>query len=201
MALNKFTVALTGGIASGKSTIANIFVKLGITILDADQIVHEILMSDNYIKDVLLNRFSNNILNKKQQIDKKILKDIIYTQDEDRIFVENLLHSQVRKIMLQRINNSNSVYCLLVIPLLIENLPNPLVKHILVININEKLQYQRAIVRDQETKQQLDKILSLQTNTEKRLKYADDVIDNNSNLQNLSKQIQILHKKYLKLSL
>ena len=111
-------VALTGGIGSGKSTVAELFKKLGITIIDADEIAHNIVKPNTYSFESIVEHFGKNIVKNDGTLDRKVLRDIIFQNTTERKWLENLLHPVIREAMRERSIKAKSAYCLLVIPLL-----------------------------------------------------------------------------------
>lgn len=205
-----FTVALTGGIASGKSTIARFFSELGVSVIDADQIAHGLI--DNFsIHSQLIARFGVNLLKKNGAIDRDKLRSIIFSKSQDREWLELLLHPLIYEEIKDSIQKATGVYNLVVIPLLLENRTSKLLKkkpssddyikldRILLVTAPRELQIQRACERDLLEKDQVDAILAAQISPMLSIKRADDIIHNESDLQNLYKSIRALHEKYLSL--
>src|SRR5437870_2327000 len=150
-----FTVALTGGIASGKSTVARYFAELGITIIDADRIAHEIMREPGVLQQVIT-YFGPSILTVDKQLHRPSLRDIIFSDSKAREFLEQLLHPLIYKEIQASIQRVKSIYCLVVIPLLFEERTTSLLKEkpasgialelsrILLVTASKKLQIQRA---------------------------------------------------------
>jgi len=206
-----FTVALTGGIASGKSTVAHYFAELGVNIIDADQIGRELIDNSSEIRSQLVARFGASLLKKNETIDRDKLRAIIFAQPRERKWLELLLHPLIYQEIKCSIQKATGVYNLVVIPLLLENRTSKLLKkkpsatnyiqldRILLVTTSRELQIQRARERDLLRKNQIDAILAAQISPIDSIKRADDIIHNESNLQSLYKSIQALHEKYLSL--
>ena len=208
-----FIIGLTGGIASGKTTVANEFAKLGVPVINADNISRELVEPGTPALQNIVNHFGNNILDINNDLDRNKLRKIIIQDNKQKIWLEHLLHPLIAEVISDKIkllNNSHPSpptagtsspsigrgirYCIIEVPLLAESQHNIHVDRILVVDINETLQIARAKNRGQEDIQELVK---LQASRENRLKIADDIIDNNGDLQELQKQVVALHKKYL----
>lgn len=206
-----FTVALTGGIASGKSTVARYFAELGVSIIDADQIGRELIDNSSEIRNQLVTRFGASLLKKNGTIDRDKLRAIIFAQPNEREWLELLLHPLIYQEIKLSIQKATGVYSLVVIPLLLENRTSKLFKkkpssvnyikldRILLVTASRELQIQRARERDLLERNQIDAILAAQISPIESIKRADDIIHNESNLQSLSNLTQALHEKYLSL--
>ncbi|MXP67195.1 dephospho-CoA kinase [Pantoea sp. Aalb] len=196
-----FTVALTGGIGSGKSTIANAFAALGVNIIDADVIAREVIQPGSLALKAIVQRYNKSILNADGTLCRSILRKIIFGKPKERNWINQLLHPLINKRTQQLIKNlATSPYIIWVIPLLIENKIQCLADRVLVIDINETIQLQRTKKRDNILLNQAKKIIATQTNRERRLQYADDIIDNNGRLEKSLMRVIELHNNYITLS-
>ncbi len=206
-----FTVALTGGIASGKSTVARYFAELGVSIIDADQIGRELIDNSSEIRKQLVARFGVGLLKKNETIDRDRLRAIIFAHPKDREWLENLLHPLIYQEIKCSIRKAGGIYNLVVIPLLLENRTSKLLKkkpssdnyiqldRILLVTAPRELQIQRAEERDRLERNQIDAILAAQISPVASIKQADDIIHNESHLESLHKSTQAIHEKYLSL--
>jgi len=194
------TIGLTGGIGCGKSTVAQYFRELGITVIDADAIARELVVPNTDAYTAIFHHFGSDILTKDNQINRKKLREIIFADAEQRAWLENLLHPLILAEINQRKKNANSPYCILMIPLLLEKNVYHDIDRILVIDADEELQIKRVKQRDQLTAEQIQAVLAAQIPRQERLKLADDVVQNNGNLVNLEKQITTLHQRYLQIA-
>lgn len=199
-------VGLTGGIGSGKSTAAAYFRDLGVTVLDADDIVKQLLSPTSPCYKKILEHFGDKISDEQQILDKQRLKHLIFHDQQAKNWLESLLHPEVRRIMQAKIKKLRPIaklaapYCIAMIPLLIETLPNPLINRILLIDCDEAQQIVRAQARDGNV-ELIRAIIKQQASREARLQQADDVIDNNGDMEALLKQVQQLHEIYAQFSL
>ena len=194
------TIALTGGIGSGKTSIASIFKSLGVPIIDSDTISKEIILPGKPCFKDIVNEFGEEILTNKGTIDRYKLRDIIFNNDKVRIKLENIIHPVVFKNIDTEISLINYPYCLVIIPLLIETKSTERFDRILVIDALESLQFERIVKRDDISPILIKKIIKTQAKRKERLRYANDIIVNNDIIMNLNKSINTLHKKYLGLS-
>ena len=194
------TIALTGGIGSGKTSIASIFKNLGVPIIDSDTISKEIILPGKPCFKDIVNEFGEEILTNKGTIDRYKLRDIIFNNDKARIKLENIIHPVVFKNIDTEISLINYPYCLVIIPLLIETKSTEKFDRILVIDALESLQFERIVKRDDISPILIKKIIKTQAKRKERLRYANDIIVNNDTIMNLNKSINTLHKKYLGLS-
>lgn len=193
----KFVVGLTGGICSGKTTVANLFAALGINVIDADQIAREVVLPGTPAYAAIVEHFGPQILTSAQTINRQTLRAIILQDPAKRLWLEQLLHPVILAKMTSLAKNSTSPYCILVIPLLIEILPYPVIKRILVVDTPIAIQVARLTQRDQATPQEIEALLAAQVDRATRNHHADDIIHNDADLNNLKQQVDTLHHMYL----
>jgi len=197
--MNTLTIGLTGGIGSGKSTVATLFKELGIEIIDADAIARDIVKPKTNTLKQIANHFGKAILKSDGNLDRLSLRQIIFAKPNEKKWLEDLLHPPIREEIQQQLSNVKSPYCIIVIPLLFETAKNKEIDRILVVDANEELQIQRAMNRDHCQRATVLKIMSTQVPRQKRLEDADNVILNEDNLRHLKKQVLKLHDKFLEL--
>ena len=191
-----FCVGLTGGIGSGKSTVANLFKDLGVTIIDADIIAHEITQPNQEAYHNIVTHFGNDILNIDKTINRRKLREIIFTSKSEKKWLEALLHPLIRQNMQAEMMSSQTPYCICVIPLLAESKGIDFLDTILTVETTQDLQIQRAMDRDQDSKASIQKIINSQANREKRQAIADNIIINDSDLLSLKDKVLQLHQQY-----
>jgi dephospho-CoA kinase len=194
------TIALTGGIGSGKTSIASIFKSLGVPIIDSDTISKEIILPGKPCFKDIVNEFGEEILTNKGTIDRYKLRDIIFNNDKARIKLENITHPIIFKNIDIQTSLINYPYCLVIVPLLIETKSVKYFDKVLLVDTFKNIQFERVSKRDSMSPTLLKKIIKIQATRSERLKYADDIIENNNEIGNLNEYINILHKKYLTLS-
>jgi len=198
-AVQKFTVGLTGGIGSGKSLVATLFQEHGVPIIDADESARAVVTPNMPALKEIQHHFGEEFI-LAGKINRPLLRQYIFDHPAEKRWLENLLHPLIRQHMLQQINAIDAPYCLLVIPLLIENLPHPLVQRILLVDTTEDLQVQRTMARDNLDRAAVEKILQAQVDRATRLQKADDVILNNGDVDSLKQQVSQLHEYYLSIA-
>lgn len=190
-------IGLTGGIGSGKTTAANYFADLGIKIIDADQIAHQIVKPGSSLLVPIIERFGSEILDQEGNLKRNKLADIIFANANEREWLEKLLHPPILTEMHKLISATTSPYCILVIPLLLEkNLP---VDRVLVIDCAVSTQTTRLQQNRQLTLEQINAILATQLPREQRNAKADDIIMNDGSLTDLRQKVFLQHQIYLQI--
>ena len=197
-----FKIGLTGGIASGKTTVANLFSNLGIEIIDADAIAHSITSKQGSAYNKIVKHFGEGILRDDKKLDRKKLRTMIFNNSELKRDLEQIIHPEVYAIINQKINTSQESYQIIVIPLLIETGYQNFVDRVLVIDCSMETQLARLINRDDETMKNARKIIANQIERNERLKFADDIIENEkkTSINVLKNKVLQLHETYLELS-
>ncbi|WP_305818129.1 dephospho-CoA kinase [Photobacterium leiognathi] len=194
-------IGLTGGIGSGKTTVANLFADTyGIDIIDADIVAREVVEPNTFGLNAIIEKCGKEILLEDGMLNRAKLRDAIFSQPELKVWLNNLLHPLIREKMQQDINQSQSPYCLLVVPLMVENNLQTMTHRLLVVDVDEQLQIQRTQQRDNVSIEQIKNILASQASRKQRLDAADDVITNNGDNKALVSQVEQLHLQYLKMS-
>lgn len=194
-------IGLTGGIASGKSTVAKCFANLGVSIIDADVIAKSVTKPNAPAYKKIIKHFGNNFCLPDGTLNRELLKKTIFSNSQERTWLENLLHPVIYQEMQAQVKNCKGPYCVLVIPLLFETQKKEfrkIVDRILVVDVTKNIQIQRLKNRDRLTVKAARNILNTQTSRKTRLIAADDIIQNNTDLTALKSQILQLHKKYSK---
>jgi dephospho-CoA kinase len=194
-------IGLTGGIASGKTTISDYFKALGIPIIDADVISHEVTKPNGSAFEEIISSFGSNILDKSGLIDRKKMRAIIFDDVSKKEILEGIIHPKVREEIFNLVSQSNDHYLILSVPLLIETGMNQMMDRVLVVDCSVNTQIERLIQRDKINLDEAKSILRNQTNRSIRLKVADDLIVNEKNvtLIDLEKEVFELHRIYSKL--
>ena len=189
-------IGLTGGIGSGKSTVCKIFSEFGVPVIDADIIAHSLVRPGMPALEEIAKTFGKELISNDGTLDRKKIRDQIFANDTERKKLENILHPAVYKEISVQVENIISKYCIISIPLLIETDASDTVDRILVIDVPRELQLQRASNRDKTNKSDIKSIIDSQISREDRLAAADDIVNNDGNIENLHRQISGLHEYY-----
>ena len=193
-------VGLTGGIASGKSTVANMFTDLGVTVVDTDLIARQVVEPGESALAEIRTAFGDDVVNDRDCLDRKKLRSIVFADAEKRERLEAILHPRIREEAARQSALAQGPYHLIVVPLLTESPMRRDVDRILVVDCNEEVQLARLLERDTETRQQALRMIAAQASREERLRIADDIIHNDGPLKETRRQVENLHRKYLSLS-
>ncbi len=192
-------IGLTGGIGSGKSAAGNEFSKLGITVIDADLVAKEAASKNSTAYKNIVDHFGNDILDDFENIDRKKLRDIIFSKPSQKEILESFLHPVIKENITNKILSSKSDYTIIMVPLIFETNSMNQYQRILVVDCDEELQISRATKRDNSNKEDIQKILNSQASREERLSIADEVILNNSSIEFLKQEVLKVHKIYMDL--
>lgn len=196
--MKKLVVGLTGGIGSGKTTIANMFHDLGIELVDADIIAREVVEPNTIALKKIKEHFGNEFMLSNGTLNREKLRNTVFSSELEKKWLNNLLHPLIREKILTSIKQSTSEYTILVAPLLIENNLSQYVDRTLVIDVDESIQLKRTLKRDGSNSTTIKKIIASQITRTGRLQNADDVLNNTSNeLIIIRTQVYELHKYYL----
>ncbi|GJC05037.1 dephospho-CoA kinase [Aeromonas hydrophila] len=193
-----YVVAITGGIGSGKTTVANQFAELGIEVVDADVIAREVVEPGTPALAAIAAHFGSEVITPDGQLDRRRLRERVFTDPQAKGWLNALLHPLIRTEMQRQCAAARSPYCLLVVPLLVENRLTALANRVLVIDVDEATQLERTCRRDGVSREQAQAILAAQASRAERLAAADDVLDNqNGTPEAIKSRILALHETYL----
>ncbi|MGB0658175.1 MAG: dephospho-CoA kinase [Gammaproteobacteria bacterium] len=194
-------IGLTGGVASGKTTVSDFFKGLGIPVIDADVISHEVTQPDGSAFEEIISSFGSSILDENGLIDRKKMRAIIFDDASKKEMLERIIHPKVREEMFDSVSQSNDHYLIVSVPLLVETGMNQMMDRTLVVDCSEETQIERLMHRDKITLDEAKSILRNQTSRSNRLKAADDLIVNEKNvtLNELEKEVLELNERYSKL--
>jgi dephospho-CoA kinase len=194
-------IALTGGIASGKSATADYFVRLGVPVSDADVVARALVAAGAPALKEIVSAFGSTVLTSAGQLDRGAMRKRIFKNDTDRRLLESILHPRVRADLLVAASSCTQPYCVLMVPLLAEfRADYAFVDRVLVLDASPEVQIARLMKRDQSSREDALRILSVQALREQRLSLADDVVDNDGELAGLGTVIERLHRIYLELA-
>ena len=195
-----FVVGLTGGIGSGKAVATAIFENLGIDIVDADEVARDVVEVGSEGLRQIAEHFGERILLEDGSLNRAALREKVFAAEEEKHWLNGLLHPLIRSRMQQLISESTSPYCILSVPLLVENKLTEMCNHVVVVDCPEAMQLERALKRDGSTEQTIKSIMASQATRKERVDAANDVLDNSTTLEALASQISILHQKLLSLA-
>ena len=193
-------IALTGGIGSGKSTLAALFAKRGAPVIDADSIARELAAPGQPALQKMIEAFGQHIIQANGALDRKKLRQIIFDDQTTKARLEAILHPLIYAEIDRRIDRVEYPYCLAVIPLLLETGRQARFDRVLLIDLPERLQHERALRRDRSAPALIKKMIASQITRADRLQYGDDIIDNTGATEALDKQAQSLHARYLQIA-
>lgn len=196
--MSNIIIGLTGGIGSGKTTVSNLFAELGIAIIDADVIARDVVTSGSPALKAIKKHFGSEFIQADGQLDRVLLRKQIFSNENDKLWLNKLLHPLIREQIVAQTKAAASPYCLLVAPLMIENNLMSLIDRLLVIDVKESTQITRTAHRDGNSSDQIKAIMASQVSRASRKLHADDILDNDDCSEIELKQAVIkLHQAYL----
>jgi len=194
----RLIIGLTGGIGSGKSTVAKEFIALGIEVVDADQVAREIVEPGQPALAKIELYFGKEVVDANGELERSKLRNIIFESETKKQWLNELLHPIIRDTLLKKLEQAQSKYVILEAPLLLENQLTKYTDYTLVVDVTEALQIERATQRDNNSIAQIQAIMDAQICRELRLQQADYIIDNSStDLVVLKQQVKMLHLQFL----
>jgi dephospho-CoA kinase len=196
----KYTVALTGGIGSGKSTVANAFAHLGIDVIDADIIARQVVEPGTPALEKIVDRFGPEMRLADGTLNRRLLRERIFTSETEKTWLNGLLHPLIQQETQRQMQQADSPYVLWVVPLLVENKLWHKADRVLVVDVLPQTQLLRTIQRDNVSDAHARQILAAQATREARLAVADDIIDNNGAPDAIALDVARLHASYLELA-
>ncbi len=193
-----FCIGLTGNIGSGKSTVAKYFKALGVDIINADQIARTLTLNDTPAFREIVQHFGKSILTPQKELNRPHLRELIFNNEQERLWLENLLHPLIRQQIEQDITKVTSPYCIIEIPLLTNKARYPYLNHVLLVKTQENQQLARLVIRDNSAEKDIRTILAIQKKNEAaQMAIADDIILNTGTEEALKQKVEVLHKRYL----
>lgn len=201
--MTTYVVALTGGIGSGKSTVARYFAAEGVPIIDADEIAHNLVRPTTPAYEAIVNKWGKAVLRQNGELDRPLLRQRIFSQPEDKVWLENLLHPLIRAAISQAIQTVQSPYCVVVIPLLAEHYEDyqAMINEVIAIDVDSDLQRKRTQLRDSSAPALIEKMIAAQSSSAERLNIATITLSNNGDQVALQKKVRDLHRQLLKTSI
>ena len=192
-------IGLTGGIASGKTTVANLFADFGIDIVDTDIVAREVVEPGQPALEEIRLAFGNALINDSGRLDRAAMRTIVFSDERRRKELEAILHPKIRAETMRQSAAARPPYHLVVVPLLAESPMKAEMDRILVVDCDEAVQLERLLERDAGGEEQARRIIASQASRAERLAIADDVITNDGDLDETRAQVARLHRKYLSL--
>ncbi len=193
-------IGLTGGIGSGKTTVADMLANRGVPVIDADEIARALVAPYQPAYDEIIEAFGRDIVDGDGNIDRDKLRRLVFDDTQRRRELEAILWPRVRTEIHHQSVELDAPYCIIVIPLLIEADQLDLVERVLVVDLDEEKQLQRVGARIGLSEAEVRKIIAAQIERSERLRHADDVIENNADMASLKAQVEKLHRRYLALA-
>lgn len=199
-ATNIFRIGLTGGIACGKTTVADMFAALGAQIIDTDELARDVVEPGEPALESVIEHFGSTILDDDGRLDRRALRRLVFSDPEKRHVLEQILHPAIRQRMIESSAIVRGPYQVLVIPLLVESHSDGHVDRVLVVDCDEEVQIRRLMNRDHESRETAENMLAAQISRQDRLDHADDIIDGGSNLEALQQRVKQLDQYYRELT-
>ena len=193
-------IGLTGGIASGKSTVAEMFAGHGVPIVDTDLIAREVVQPGQPALDDIRHEFGDHVIAEDGSLDRAEMRRIVFSDEDARKRLEAITHPRIGEATRQQAAEAGGAYQIIVVPLLVTSALREYVDRILVVDCDEDTQIRRLIERDSEAEGQARRMLAAQATREERLAIADDVISNMQSIDDTRRQVDQLHRSYLRLS-
>jgi dephospho-CoA kinase len=193
-------IGLTGGIASGKSMIADLFAARGVPVIDTDVIAREVVQPGEPALADIEREFGRDVLDADGRLDRRRLRELIFADDARRTALEAILHPRIRDAAILQSVMAGGDYQVIVVPLLVESPMRQFMDRILVVDCSEEAQLERLRKRDTESEEQARRIIAAQASREERLAIADDIIDNEGPKDEAESQVERLHRLYLDLA-
>jgi dephospho-CoA kinase len=195
--VTRFKVGLTGGIGSGKSTVADLFSELGVSVIDADRLAHQLTAPGGAAIEPIRAMFGPEFIEPLGALDRARMRDRVFSDAAAKKALESILHPMIRVETDRQAAQATSEYVILMIPLLVETGdPHARCDRVLVVDCPESLQIERAMARSKLARDAVEAIMTAQVSRAERLRRADDVIDNSGTPESLRPQVEKLHASY-----
>ena len=195
-----YTVALTGGIASGKTLVSDAFGTLAVPVVDTDLIAHNLVEPGQPALREIEEVFGSGVIDSSGRLDRQKLRVLVFANTGMRTKLETILHPRIRQVTSETVAKITFAYCILVIPLLVEKGSYPNIDRVLVVDVAPEIQINRLMARDNSDFKQAKQVLASQASREQRLEIADDVLENSGSPQEARDKVARFHQKYLKLA-
>lgn len=192
-------VGLTGGIGSGKSTVADLFARRGAAVIDTDNVARQVVEPSQPALAEIVREFGDDLLDASGRLDRARMRDQVFDDPTARRRLESILHPRIRAAVRAQLATIAAPYCLIVVPLLVETGFNELIDRVLVVDVDEEQQRERTSLRDKISVAAVGKIMATQAARAQRIARADDIIVNNGTIADLEREVDRLHASYLAL--
>ncbi len=196
-------IGLSGGIASGKTAVSDIFQSLGVPVIDADLLSRQAVEPGSAGLTLIRQRFGDEVISPDGSLNRSQLREVVFSDKTARADLESIVHPEVRRLTdlrLEQHRAENVAYCLVVIPLLLETGQQDKYDHIIIVDVSTDTQIHRVMQRDDSSEAHARQILKSQADREQRLAIADSVIDNSGSIEALQPQVQAIHQLLLQRS-
>lgn len=200
MSYDPYIIGLTGGIGSGKSTVATAFRNLDVEVVDADQASRRVVEPGMPALNFIADRFGSEMIQSDGQMNRAAMRELIFSQPAEKAWLENLLHPLIAEWIVDQLQLAEGAYVMLESPLLLETDQHKLVDMLLLIDLPEELQIQRAATRDSNSPQQVKAIIDSQMARDEKRRRADYVFDNSQPLDRLAERVAVLHQRFTQLA-
>ena len=191
---------MTGGIASGKSTVADMFADLGVAIIDTDVVARKVVQPGQPALDEIRERFGNEVIDSAGNLDRRALRKLVFSDENARLDLEAILHPRIGAETRRQADTAPGPYQIIVVPLLVGSPLLRFVDHVVVVDCDEELQVQRVMARDAESAEQARRILAAQASRAARLAIADDIIDNDHGFDKTLRQVRRLDENFRRMA-
>jgi len=195
-----YVVGLTGGIGSGKSAVSERFAGLGIKVVDADLASRVVVEPGQPALKKIAEHFGAELITTDGTLNRALLRQKVFADEAERRWLEGLLHPLINAWIRQELESASSPYAILAHPILVETGQTRICNRVLVVDVPEEVQLRRTMARDGNTEEQVRNIMAAQATREQRLLAADDVIENDNDLEHLDREVARLHAEYLRLA-
>ena len=192
-------IGLTGGIASGKSLVADLFAQLGVQVIDTDLLARQVVEPGQPALRAIVDHFGQAVLDEHGALDRRALRNHVFADDDARQKLESIVHPHIRDLVNQQLAEADGPYQIIVVPLLAETGYAERVDRVLVVDCPREIQLARLKARDGENTASAERILNAQASRDRRLALADDVINNAGSREETAQQVRTLHGQYLEL--
>lgn len=192
-----YIVAMTGGVACGKSTVSALFEALGVPVIDADAVAREVVRPGSALLAEVVEAFGPEVLAQDGSLRRDRLRALVFADPRARKRLEAILHPAINQTLWERAAAQQAPYCIVAVPLLVETGQQDRADSVLVVDVPEALQRARLMQRDGASEAQARALMAAQVSREERLRHADEVLPNDADLQSLRERVARLHERYL----